>query len=576
MRIGKKFALGFLPTLLVLMALLVSACGGSTATTAKTEQHLRLNLGTEDIASFDPAVATDSASIDAINMAFTGLVQLDDNLQVKDQLAASHSVSEDGLTWTFILKPNLVFSDGTPLTSEDVVFSIDRALDPEVVKLNGVTLTYLGLIKGAADRSEGKVKTLIGTSLIAKDPTTVEIKVDHKTAYFLATLTYPTAFVVEKKLVEQYGNLDWTKHLSDNGGQGGNGPFVVQKWDSNVGITFVPNAKYYGPKPKLEKVSYLIYKDAESAYKGYQAGQLDQAGIPPAELAAAQQLTSEFHKDKQLAIDYIAMNYLYEPLDNINIRKGLALALNRDVILQAVYKGSRIPTCHIVPEGLLGFSPNLTCTEGTDTKGDTAKAKTLFEQGMKEKGITVAAFSKIKFTYATGSAAADNLITTILQTWKNVLGVDIKSDPVDFNTRLKLVDETLCTKPNVADCKNKGLSIWFAAWISDYSDPQDWLSLFFEKGQSNNAHNYGQNLSTVAAAQKAIQDELMAADVDLTDGRIAHYNDIEQKIINDIGWLPIDQRTAQYLQKAFVKGTTPNAQGLTPPDDWGNIFIADH
>jgi oligopeptide transport system substrate-binding protein len=88
--------------------------------------------GVGDIATFDPAISTDVYSITAIDMVFTGLVQFNDKLQVIDQLAQSHQVSPDGLTWTFKLRPNLKFSDGTPLTSQDVAYSIDRALDPAV------------------------------------------------------------------------------------------------------------------------------------------------------------------------------------------------------------------------------------------------------------------------------------------------------------------------------------------------------------------------------------------------------------------------------------------------------------
>src|SRR5206468_6619351 len=115
MRPSKKLLTTLLPTFLALMGMLLVACGGSTTTTTTsgkaTPDKQVLNMpfqnGTSDIKTFDPALSTDANSIAAIDLVFTGLVQLDDNLQVQPQLASSYSLSSDGLTWTFKLKPNL-------------------------------------------------------------------------------------------------------------------------------------------------------------------------------------------------------------------------------------------------------------------------------------------------------------------------------------------------------------------------------------------------------------------------------------------------------------------------------------
>ncbi|MGH2509401.1 MAG: ABC transporter substrate-binding protein, partial [Ktedonobacteraceae bacterium] len=133
---GKKFTLGFLPTLLCLVAMLVTACGSTTSqpTAAKapaTQQHLRVAFsggnGPGDITTFDPAEDGDLYSSEAIQMVFTGLVSLNDQLKVQAQLASSWDTSANGLIWTFHLKPNLKFSDGTTLDANDVAYSINRA-----------------------------------------------------------------------------------------------------------------------------------------------------------------------------------------------------------------------------------------------------------------------------------------------------------------------------------------------------------------------------------------------------------------------------------------------------------------
>ena len=169
MRLNKKLKLGFLPTFLVLISMLVVACGGGgnqagTTPTATAKQHAPQDqqilisgaeIGTGDILSFDPALAPDAFSSSAINMVFTGMVQLNDQLQVVCQLCSTYDVSSDGLTYTFHLKPNLTFSDGTALTSADVVYSMDRALDPKTQ--SGTAPYYMRYIKDATACAGGKV-----------------------------------------------------------------------------------------------------------------------------------------------------------------------------------------------------------------------------------------------------------------------------------------------------------------------------------------------------------------------------------------------------------------------------------
>jgi peptide/nickel transport system substrate-binding protein/oligopeptide transport system substrate-binding protein len=117
--------------------------------------------------------------------------------------------------------------------------------------------------------------------------------------------------------------------------------------------------------------------------------------------------------------------------------------------------------------------------------------------------------------------------------------------------------------------------MWQAGWNADYPDPQDWLTTFFDKGSDYNQFNYGQNSTSVATEQQAVQVELEKADI-TTDPtqRIKLYNDAEQKVINDVGWLPLWQEQTQLLIRSDVKGLVINAEQLIPPDDWSKIYIA--
>src|SRR5437763_1297064 len=274
------------------MGMLLVACGGTSTTNnnnpgkAPADKQVLVfpEPGVSDIKTFDPGLSTDLPSIAAIDNIYTGLVQLNDKLAVVPQLAASYSEGSDGLTWTFKLKPNLKFSDGTPLTSQDVVYSIDRALQP--ANKSVVAPLYLALIKDSDKLNAGKIKTIIGDSLLTPDPNTVVIIANKKATYFLDALVYSTSYVVEKSLVDKYG-VNFTDHLNEGGGDG---PFKVQTYTHGKNIVLVPNPNYYGPKPQLTKLVYPFYKENSTAYKAYQSGELDYTDVPSADLASAKPL----------------------------------------------------------------------------------------------------------------------------------------------------------------------------------------------------------------------------------------------------------------------------------------------
>ncbi len=587
MKFGKKFSPGFLLTLLCIVAMLVVACGkGGSSTGQKapnSQQHLRIAFeggnGSGDITTFDPALDSDVPSNQSIQMAFTGLVQLDDHLQIQGQLAQSWD--HKGTTWTFHLRPNLKFSDGSPLTADDVAYSINRSLSPTINNLSGgLAATYLGLIKDGLNFTNGVAgapNTLISDSIIVKDSSTIQFILDHNTAYFLDALAYPTSWVVEKSVVEKWGDSKWTDHLSDNGGQGGDGPFKVLSYNHNTGIKFVPNPYYYGKQPALQEVDYNFYKTVETAYKAYQTGQVDWSNVPTA-LVPSQKpvLGAQYRQYPTLVIYYVAMNYLAKPFDNINIRRAFELAINKDVLNTAINNGIYTPTCHIIPNGMPGYDANLKCPNNAPTSGNPTLAKQLLEQGMQEEHIS--ALPPIKYTYRSSSSTQAKIATTLLNMWQTVLGVTVQTNTMDFGPLLKAESQSTCATPATpAKCLNQGLQMWFAGWSADYPDPQDWTSLQFGKGQGYNEFNYGQNASADAATQAQAQDAMAKADV-MTPGpaRYSAYNAPEQQLVNDVAWCSLFQFNGGEAIKPYVNGWVDRADSMTAPDDWANIYITTH
>jgi peptide/nickel transport system substrate-binding protein/oligopeptide transport system substrate-binding protein len=168
----------------------------------------------------------------------------------------------------------------------------------------------------------------------------------------------------------------------------------------------------------------------------------------------------------------------------------------------------------------------------------------------------------IELSYGTGSQDLEKEITTARQMWQSVLGVTVIADPIDFN---RLLTEIVTNK----------LQFWSIGWTADYPDPQDWLTLQFDKGVPNNNMNYGQNNSSDAAQQQAVQHVLEAADVNPDQkARMRQYNQAEQQLVNDVAWMPMEQERVAFLLKPCVQGIVFNTSGLTPPDDWHNVYIS--
>ena len=576
MRPSKKRSSAFLTAMLCAVALIMVACGGgssntSTATHTKAAQDKQVfigqaEVGTADISTFDPQITTDAFSAYAIDNVFTGLVQLGDDLKVHAQLASSWTVSADNLTYTFTLKPNLKFSDGTTLTSTDVAYSIDRALDPATQSATGPY--YLRYIKDAGKRNSGAIKSLINDSLLTPDANTIVIKASQPVAFFLEALTYPTSYVVEKSVITKWGK-NWTDHLADNGGQGGDGPFKVQEYTHNKQIVFVPNPNYYGPKPQLQKVVYPFYKTLDTGYPAYQVDQLDQTPIPTADLAAAR-TRSDYHNAPYLVINYYTMNYLQKPFDVTSCRQAFALAINKDLIVKTVWKNSYIATNHIVPQGQYGYNPNLKGPDGTtSTSGNPTMAKQLEQQCMTAQGYASAAsFPPITLTYSSaGAQDVRNEVAAMQQMWQSVLGISVKTDDIQINKLF--ADEALGSA-------NPLQFYTGPAWLADYPDPEDWTTLQFDKGQAQNGMSFGQNHGPDAAAQQKVQAEMEAADL-MTGNPTAReqaYWKIEQELVNYVAWFPMEQQEINILQKPCVQGVVFNAFGLTPPDDWNKIYIS--
>ncbi|WP_242527310.1 peptide ABC transporter substrate-binding protein [Ktedonosporobacter rubrisoli] len=575
-----KFSKKVLLPVIMVLATLLAACGSSStsggtqtstqAAKAPDKQQILVYpiAGVADLATLDPALAEDVYSSQAIGTMFNGLVTYNNKTQIVPDLAKSYDLSKDGLSWTFHLRPDLKFSDGTALTSADVVYSIDRALQPATK--SGFAINELGPIKDADKLNSGKIKTIIGDSLLAPDPQTVVIITSKKAAYLLDALTVSVGNVLEKSFVEKNGT-SWTDHLADTGSGGNAGPWILQNYTRSKSLTFVPNPYYFGTKPQLKKVVMPLYSQKDTTYKDYQVNRVDFSFVPTIKLNDAKALPSgQYRTDPSLRLSWFAMNYLVKPFDNIKIRQAFSLAVNRDLIATKVWKDSVTPSYHIIPNGTAGYNPDLTGPAGVkSTAGDATTAKKLFQEGLQEEGMTTATMPPIVFEVSSqGIQDQRDMYAAIQQMWQSTFGIPVKVNDIDFNKLVKDITGTV---------GNTNLMAFAIGWTGT-PDPQNWMTNQFGPNSTINLGNYGNNQSTDAAQQKQAQQLMEQADAEVAspEQRAKLYDQAEQQLVNDVAWLTLYQVKTVYVVKPCVANWPHNPfgqAGIAYQPDWANIYI---
>ncbi len=542
-------------SMLLGMVALLSACGSTTATSAAPKlaanQTLTLpNVGVSEISTFDPALPSDLNSAEAIQLTFSGLVTLDPKtLNVVADMAqdvpsvANGEITNNGSTYTFKLKPGLKFSDGNPVTASDFAFSIDRSLDPRLK--SNVATVYLGAIKGAMDRYAGTngVTTIIGTGVVVVDPSTLQINLAQPVAYFLEAMTYSTSFAVEQSNAS-FTNAKWTDTAV------GTGPFMLKEWVHSDHMTFVPNPNWYGAKSKITQITMPFIKDTEVAYKSYKAKELDMDGlgatITSADYADAKALPShQLQEGPYLETNYISPNWNVAPFNNQAVRQAFAYATDRDTIAKTVLKDSVYSSDHIVPNGMPGYFAGLQGLAFNPTKAKQLLTS-VYPDPTKVPAITL--------TYP--DVGDNKAIALELQSeYTQYLGVTIQLNGEDFN---KLVN----------DVYGNNLQFYMLAWIADYPDPQDWLSLQFTKGAPNNTMNFN-DPNFDALTNKADVEQNQAT-------RFTEYNQAEELAVDEVAWIPFSQSKNTYVVQPWVSGFTVDAGGLIPDSVWANVYVTQH
>jgi oligopeptide transport system substrate-binding protein len=534
-------------TLLFLSALLMmsAACGGNTANPSKkatpvlaSRQVLIFpNVGTQDIGVLDPALGPDANSLIAVDMIYSGLVRPDRNLNVIPDQAKTWDISSDNKVYTFHLRSGITFSDGTPVTAQTYVYTLTRALVPEVK--SPIARFFEQAIVGSSDVSHGKTRVLSGVK--ALDNQTLQITLTQPTPYFLQVLTNPVYFPLNKRIIDQYGQAAWVDHAAENAI--GTGPFMVKEWDRNVKMVLVPNPHYYGNQAKLTEVDMLFVNDLDPALLSYRAGQYNfNWNITPERLVTAKGLQG-FTMKPLLQTDLLFFNTKMPPFNHVAVRQAFAYATDKATLAHAVFKDAVTPAATIIPPGMPGYQPDY-----AGLSFDKNKAKSLLQSVYPD----LTKVPPITFSYPS-SQVTPSEAAVLQQMWQTALSIQVKLLSVELNT---YNDET--TKHEV--------QFGFKQWSADFPDPYDWLTLNLVSTADNNNGEW---------SNPEFDQTVMQAEQTAGDARIALYNKAEQIVITDVGWLPLDHQSMAAIIPPWVHGVSLNGEGLFF-GDWSDVYLIQH
>ena len=456
-----------------------------------------------DPPTLDPHLTTDTTSSFVVVELFSGLVTLNTDLELVPDIAERWEISADGLQYTFYLRPNAKFHDGKPVTAQDFKWSIERAAAPETA--SPVADTYLNDIVGALDYIKGDATEISGIRVV--DDTTLSITVDQPKAYFLAKLTYPTAFVVDRATVEA-GGRGWTDNPN------GTGPFRLKEYKIGERIVLERNEHFYREPAKVDTI--LLNLAGGQSMAMYENDEIDITGVSLFDLERVLDPNEPLNKELVVAppdfsISYIGFNTSMAPFDDPKFRQALNHAIDKELIATEVLSDLVVPAFGILPPGFPGYNENL-----VGLRHDKELAQRLLNES---NYADAESRPRIVITVPGTGGTIGLDLEVVIEMWRQVLGVEVEIQQVEWATYLE----------DLNDAKFQAYA--GLGWQADYPDPQDFLDILFHTDSALN-HGAYSNLELDAILERARTQQDPQA-------RIAEYRRAEKLIVEDGAWVPL-------------------------------------
>lgn len=489
------------------------------------EKILKTNNASEP-GSLDPALAQGTHESWVLNHTFEGLMKLDEDGMVVPGMAAGYELADDDVTYTFTLRDDIMWSNGEPVTANDFEFAWKRALDPDLAADYAFQIYY---VKGGEAYNTGE-GSLEDVGVKALDDKTLEVVLESPTGYFLELTAFYTYFPVSKDVVE--ANPDWAKNADTHVS---NGPFQLTEWSHDASIKIRKNDSYYDKASiNLDGVDFTIIDDANTTWQGYEGGEYDFLVELPQAVTA--QMVEEDNPELQIGAMvgtyYYNLNPDVKPFNNVKVRKGLSMTLDRSIITDKIAQGGQIPAEGVVPLGIMDEDGS----EYRDKVGqlvmfDLEEGKKLFEEGLAEEGMTVDDLKDLVILYNT-SEAHKKIAQAVQDMWRQNLGVEFQLENVDFNVKLDRE-------------KSGDFAISRAGWVGDYVDPMTFIDLWWSESSFNDAKYNNPDYDALVLKAKSTADQAIRFDAMRT---------AEKMLMEDMPVVPVYFYTQPYAQKPYVTG----------------------
>ena len=474
-----------------------------------------------DPPTLDPHLTGDTTSAGVVVEIFSGLVAIDTDLQLVPDIAESWTIDDTGTVYTFTLRDNVTFHNGDKVTAHDFKWSIERAASPSLA--SHLADTYLNDIIGASDYIEGNAASIEGVTVI--DDKTLQIAIDAPKAYFLAKLSYPTAYVLHRDAVESGGRNWWVSNAV------GTGPFELKEYRIGERIVLERFDAYYRePRPDVDAINMNLAGGQSMAM--YENDEIDVTGVGLFDLDRVLDPDEPLNRELVVAppgfsVSYIGMNASTPPFDDANFRRALNHSIDKDLIANEVLAELVKPAYSILPPGFPGYTEDI---QGLEYDPDLAR-----QYLAQSKYADPETRPRIVITVPGTGGTIGLDLEVIIEMWKQELGIEVEIQQVEWATYLEDLDD------------RKFQAYAGLGWSADYPDPQDFLDILFHTESGMNHGSYS-NTDVDALLEKArtIQDVVR---------RVELYNQAEQLIVDDAAWVPTWFTGEQYaLVKPYING----------------------
>ncbi|MDX1498419.1 MAG: peptide ABC transporter substrate-binding protein [Woeseiaceae bacterium] len=509
----------------VLVVLCLGACG---APEQPGPERLTLNRGlASDPESLDPHKARSTQSGEVLRDIGEGLVGYTPTGAIRPAAAAAWQVSEDGLVYTFALRPDARWSNGDPVLAEHFVFALRRLVDPATAAFYAQSIAPI--VNATAITAGARPPAELGVR--APDDHTLVIELERITPYLLGLLTHPSTFPVHPGSVAEHGAA-----FARPGNLLSNGAYLLEAWEPGSVLRLVRNAHYWNDAATaIDAVNYHVLPQEVTELNRYRAGELHiTSNVPPDSFEQVRaERPDELRIAPYLAVYYYGFNLTRPPFaGNRALRQALSMAIDREVLVEKVLGRGEAPAYSWVPPGVADYEPVRLSYADLDAAERHALAETLY----REAGYGPDNPAEIELRYNT-SDTQRRVALAIRDMWRNVLGVETTLINEEFQVLLANMREAEVTE------------VFRSSWIGDYNDAHTFLSIL-ESGNPSNMPRYASDE----------YDSLMQRAASRVDPQRRRFflEEAERVLLADHPVIPIYFYVSKHLVSPAVRGWQDN------------------